>query len=164
MIEWLASKMAVALAVILLISSVSAYFVSDREAQRRGELRNIAKGVADFIDVVFDLDGEAVMLVSYQKDADLVLPQEVGGASYKLDLRADSVILRQQGHTEIGHWSGSLRFWRWSGARLSNAMVERLDRDSDSLSLAAGEPFVVSLEKIELDDSEPFFAFARRTG
>jgi len=164
MIEWLASKMAVALAAILLISSVSAYFVSDREAQRRGELLNVARGLADFIDATFDLDGEVVLLVSYQNGGDLVLPQEVGGAAYTLNLRADSVILQQQGHAEIGHWSGSLHFWRWSGPRLGNATVERLDRDSDSLSLAAGEPFVLSLEKIELDDSEPFFAFARRTG
>jgi len=164
MIEWLASKMAVALAAILLISSVSAYFVSDREAQRRGELRNVARGLAEFIDAVLELDGEAAMLVSCQKGADLVLPQEVGGAAYTLDLRADSVILQQQGHTELGHWSGSLHFWRWSGARLSNATVERLDRDSNSLSLAAGEPFVLSLKKIDLDDSEPFFAFAQRAG
>lgn len=164
MLGWLSSKMATALAVLLLISSVTAYFVKERREQERNELQIIARGLARFIGETIGLGGTAELIVCSSRACDFVLPERIGGNQYGLNARSDSVIVEQSGRIVLAQWSGTLHFWSWSGKRLSNATVEALDQEASSLSVRSGETLLVSLERIEMDDSEPIFAFARRTG
>ena len=110
MFDWLWSKMMTAFATIILMSSVSAYFISERDQVVNREQDMVAHSLASFVDSVLDLSGTAKFRIGSDRDDDLTLPQEIGGSLYGIELRRDSVIVNIDGRTAIDHWSGDLHF------------------------------------------------------
>ncbi len=160
MLDWLWSKLTILFATVVLLSSVSAYFISERDQSVHEELRIVGRSLASFIDTVLGLPGTARFTVGSDHDADLALPRDIGGRPFRIELRRDSVILEMNSRTVIDHWSGDLRFWRWDGASLDAAFVRNRDESSPSLTLASGRTFQISLEEVLLGNVTVLMAFA----
>jgi hypothetical protein len=160
MLEWLSSKMAVALGAMLLLSSVTAFFACQRESIRRIEIGNVARGIAGFIDAVLDLTGETKFVVACDGDAALIIPKEVGGSPYEIHLRRDSVIIAQEGRTMVAHWTGELHFWQHHDMAIDTEVAQGLDADYLSLDLLSCQRFEIAVDAVLIDGSARLFAFA----
>jgi hypothetical protein len=160
MLEWFSSKMAVAVAAMLLLSSVTAYFTIQKDSIRRTEIENVAHGIAEFANAVFDLTGEAEFVVACDGEAGLIVPGEVGGSPYEIHLRRDSVIIVQGSMTAVGHWTGDLHFWRHQELAIMADDVESLDAENPSLDIPSCQRFKIALDDIVIDNSAHLLAFA----
>jgi len=160
MLEWLSSKVAVAVAAMLLLSSSTAYFANQNDGVRRTEIVNVARGIASFVDAAFGLSGEVEFTASCEGDANLLMPDAISGSPYEIHLRHDAVIAAQEGVTAIAHWTGDLHFWDTGGVAVDSALVRELDADHDSLNLVSCERFNISIEEILVDSSPCLLAFA----
>jgi hypothetical protein len=160
MLEWLSSKMAVAVAAMLLLSSATAYFANQRDSVRRIEIENVARGIANFIDAVLDLTGETKFVVACDGDAGLMIPEEVGGSPYEIHLRRDSVIAAQEGRLAVAHWTGDLHFWHAHDAAIDLEEVQGLDAEHPSLDLISCQRFDIAVEEVLIDGSSSLLAFA----
>ena len=161
MLEWLSSKMAVAVAAMLLLSSATAYFANQRDSVQRMEIENVARGIAGFIDAVLDLSGEAEFAAACDGDAGLLMPSEIGGSPYEIHLRRDSVIAAQEGRTAVAHWTGDLHFWHAHDAAVDLEGVQGLDAEHPSLDLVSCQRFEIAVEEVLIDRSTHLLAFAR---
>jgi len=160
MLEWLSSKMAVAVAAMLMLSSVTLYFANQRESVRRTEIENVGRGIADFVDGVLGLSGEVEFVAGCGGEVGLLLPSEIGGSSYSIRLRRDSVIVTQQDRTSVNHWTGDLHLWHAGDTVFDIDEIERLDAEYPSLELSPCQRFEIGLEEIELGGSAQLLAFA----
>ena len=160
MIDWLWSKSMIAVAVILMLTSVSAYFMSERDRTLREELENTARNLASFIDNVLDVFGVARFEIGSDLDSDLVLPNEIGGRSYLIELRRDSAILTHGSNRAMSHWSGALHFWWWDGHPLDENLISELDDAHQFLIISSGQTIEIMTEPIFIGGSEKSLAFS----
>ncbi len=161
MMEWLSSKMAVALAATLMLSSVTACFLSQKGHSENEELESVARNLAAFVDNALSLPGTVTLTVAYGGDGDLILPSSVGGSAYRVQLRRDSVVVEQGAARAIGHWSGELHFWQWDGKPTDWAKIDQLDGEWQSLALSPGERFHISIEIITVNHADTLLGFAQ---
>ena len=149
-----------ALSAILILSSVSAFFTSEREQTLREELQTVARSLASFIDNVMKLSGVATFDIGPDVGADLLLPGKIGGNHYDFELRQDSAIFSLDGRTAMARWTGSLHFWRWEGIQLDDALVRELDEGSRSLILSSWQSFELVIDVACMAGAEVPIAFA----
>ncbi len=160
MLEWLSTRLSIVFASILLLSSVTSYFAWERDYATTQKLETITRGLASFIDSSLRINGQAEFIISYKDEGDLVIPTEVGGQSYDLKLMNDAVVLRQEGRTAIGRWSGFLHLWKPEVGSYSSSKIESEDARHSYLDLISGQPFQISLRRIHVDRIEQTHAFA----
>jgi len=160
MLEWLSSKMAVAVAALLLLSSATAYFANQRDSIHGLELENVARGIAGFIDAVLDLPGETEFVAGCDGDVGLLMPKEIGGSPYEINLRRDSVIAVQKGESTVARWTGDLHFWIVFSTVFDSGEIEGLDAEHPSLGLTSCQRFDIAIEEILIDDSPNLLVFA----
>lgn len=93
MLEWMTSKIVVSIAALIVLASLSGFFVIQRENLIDEELRGVAKEIAGTINDVNVINSKATLLVRFGgSDKGTRMPSDIDGDPYKVTIYRDMVI------------------------------------------------------------------------
>ncbi|MBI5000798.1 MAG: hypothetical protein HZB92_04635 [Euryarchaeota archaeon] len=86
MIDWLASKVAISIAVLVIVSSISGFFYVQREAALDREAEQAADSLANWIDSFSSLGGETKANLTVGAGGNYAVPEQIGGKPVHLNI------------------------------------------------------------------------------
>jgi len=92
MLDWLASKVGVLIAVGVITAFVLGLFAWQHSAMVDREGQGVADSISGILDSIANLDAETKLNISFEDSGQL--PQEIDGESYTVNITGDTVIVR----------------------------------------------------------------------
>ncbi len=152
MLDWLASKVAMTLAALLLLAGVTGFFLAQRGMVVQDALQGIADGVASYVDEVSSVAGEMTTSLSVGAsagDKGFALPARAAGNPYVLVLFATHVVADDGVHRAMAGLTEPIHLWKPSAGPYTARDVAAMDAGHPSLAL--GGTITIARRVIEVD-------------
>jgi hypothetical protein len=111
LIEWLSSKVAVAIAVVVIIASVAGYFAMQRDTFSESEVDDVAFSLARWLEAFSMLGGQVQSNVTFTEWGSLELPAAVDGQTVVVNVTLNSVIVTCGGYIVVEEYSAPVHLW-----------------------------------------------------
>ncbi len=160
MIDWIASKVAMSLAALILLAGVVAYFLAQQEQMRHDALRGIADQAAAFLEEVSQSPGEFATTMSLGPGGRLELPGLALDRTYRLTLYGAYVVAGADGDRAFAVLGTSVHLWQPPAGDHTSAEVDRWDVLHPSLVIESGGTVVLSRRSLSVDGSPYLWTFA----
>jgi hypothetical protein len=142
-LDWLASKVAMTLAALLMLAGVAGFFLAQRDRAVQDALDTISKEAAAFIDGVSRSAGEMATSISVGPPPSgaaegLELPALAAGQRYSLVLYPSYVVADGGGPRAAAVLRTPVHLWDPDGGPLTLDDVAEKDRRNPSLAIGGG--------------------------
>jgi hypothetical protein len=127
LIEWLSSKVAVGVAVLVLTASVVGFFAYERSAQFERDVGGCARSLARYIESFSALAGEASATVTVGEGGNLELPAAIQGKAVTMNVSGEMVIARCGGSVATERLASRPHLWHPSNASYDSTEMSGLD-------------------------------------
>jgi type II secretory pathway pseudopilin PulG len=87
MLEWITSKVVVSIAALLVLTSVSGFFLTQREGWKENEVLQVSKEISKLVNQVSMINAEATVIVNFgDSTSGFNLPSTIDGEAYTVQL------------------------------------------------------------------------------
>jgi hypothetical protein len=130
LIEWLSSKVAMAVAVLVITGSVLGYFAYQRAASYEYEVADVARAVARYVETFSTLAGETRATVTVGPGGNLALPASINGKPVYVNVTKEIVIVTCGKYTvTAAHTIPYLHFWSTDNRTMKADAISQADFD-----------------------------------
>lgn len=129
--EWLSSKVAVAVAVLVITASVLGYFAFQRSDSHEGEVAEAARSMARYVEAFSSLTGEVRSNVTVGGGGNLELPSSINGNSVCVNMTRSYVIVACGGYSASEkHSAASVHLWQPGNGSYNTSSIALLDAEN----------------------------------
>ena len=159
MLDWLASKVAMTVAAMLLLTAAAGFFAWEQADAARRSVAVVAEDLARFLDVVSALKGEATFAVSFGAGPGHVLPDRLDGSPYEIEIDRGAVIASRGSIFAFAVLGVPVHLFHPEGRSFSSADLARLDGDHPALHTTSSGSLKVERLAIEVDGVPTYATF-----
>ncbi|MEW5936629.1 MAG: hypothetical protein AB1665_02265 [Candidatus Thermoplasmatota archaeon] len=161
MIDWLSSKVAISIAVLILVSSVAGFMALQRESALDDEVRRHAEMAANWIDSFGSLGGESEAMMSIGEGGMYCLPSSVGGEPVYLNLSMGVVRLRCGARIASASYIAEVHLWEPKGTNYTWEEIDASDAQHPWTGwLGAGDAVIFERIFVSISGSWVLITFA----
>lgn len=167
MIDWIYSKVAISIAVLVILAVIVGFFSLQQNAIEKAELGNMAKIIAFNVNEVSKKTDDLRTNVTFDEGRENVtvkLPGLIRNEKYTLTMRPDNVFIQQ------GDYGVSADFIAivhpWNPVKLgqysyytNETIIASLDQANNQLKFDSGHDFYIHQKKLNINGSAAFKTF-----
>ncbi len=151
MIEWLSSKVAVAIAVVVVMASVLGYFAMQRDTFSEAEVADVAFSTARMIETYSSAAGRVVQTISVGEGGSLMeLPAAIDGHPLSVNITKNDVIVKCGEYTVIESYSAPIHLWNPEENLTFNSSTVALLDLQNSWTGEVSSPGVLTLDRKDI--------------
>ncbi|MFA5772726.1 MAG: hypothetical protein WC974_08370 [Thermoplasmata archaeon] len=164
MLDWFSSKIAMIIAISILIISVVGFFNNENANLNQIELKNVADEISTAISNMANTKAETQLRVTFNKSANgTYMNPTVQGEAYCINLTQDLVVLRCKGFVITSKIASPIHLWNASisdsSKNFSSSEVQKYDSAHPSKQFLSGTDFVILNRLINIDGKDVYFTF-----
>ena len=161
MFEFVSSKVAMAMAGILILASVFGFFQIQNENIARLEFQETADRIADTMNEANSVNFDMTWRVGFSStDVDVQLKEVIGGERYSIELYPNSVLVVADGRAYHSSFIGEVHLWDPGLLGPGDNDIEALDITNNEMSIASGEDFIIVRRPLVMDHATEYHTFA----
>lgn len=157
MLDWLASKVAMTVAAMVLLASAAGFFAWQHAETARRSLDGTAENIARFLDTVSSLHGEASFTISFAPGASFVLSGGAGG--YEVEIHRRDVLVMRGGTVAFAPLGFPVHLFRPDRPSYAGTEIAALDAAHAGIRLPTDRSLEVLRLAIAIDGQEMFATF-----
>lgn len=160
MIDWLSSKFAMAVAVIVLTASTVGFFAYQRSQQFERDVEGCAGSMARYIESFASLTGETRAVLTFGQGVGMDIPPAIQGKAVSVNVSNSLVIVACGNSKAAEGFAAKIHIWRPPDGELNKTAVEKLDTDNPWTG-EIKSPGGLTLEKkiVELNGRQELLTF-----
>jgi hypothetical protein len=161
LIDWLSSKVAMAMAVLVITGSVLGYFAYQRSASYEHEVEEVARSTARYAEAFSTLSGEVRVTITLGPGGNLELPASINGKPVTVNI-TNSMVIVTCGKYAVSetHTVTYLHFWATGNRSMNTTAMAQLDLDNRwTGELASPKKIVLERRAIYASGTEQLFTF-----
>lgn len=172
MLEFLASKVAMMMAMVVMVSVISSVFTIEKDAFRGGELQHAADDIAGAIEAMTMRGAEGTSMISFsdgeeggsgQGGGGRSVPMAVAGGTYSISISRVQVVVSQRGMTRAADFRGTVHIFDPNAigdhGALTLAEMDGLDDAAGPLVLTSGQDLALRNTPVKLDGNDVMLTF-----
>jgi len=159
MLDWLASKVAMTAAALLVLASIVTFFSIQREDVVWRELQNAADKIADLVNEAGEVEGETVFVVSFGSQGSSVLRGEIQGKKYSITFYRTYVLLEQEDRRAKGNLIYAIHLLKPDSTNYTAYEIDSRDQQHWHLTFLSGQEFFVERKLIDVNDIVSYETF-----
>ncbi|UCE74591.1 MAG: hypothetical protein JSV56_02515 [Methanomassiliicoccales archaeon] len=160
MFELLTSKLAMMIAVMIILSSILAIFTLQREDAKDMELRNTADKVSGAVDDLNSLLGETKVNVTFDSEKEgFYVDPVVLGKNYEITITRYEVVITQDGRKFISDFIVPIHLWRPDSNTYNLTQIEDSDAENMRLEFVSGEDFIMERALLDIEGEYEYKTF-----
>jgi len=175
MLEFLASKVAMMMAMVVMVSVVSSVFAIERDVLRGGELQHVADDIASAIEAMTMRGAEGTSRMTFsESDADegaagRSVPMAVAGGTYTITISQTQVQVSQRGMLRVSDFRGRAHLFDPDAAAegdrvMSQGELGALDEAAGPLALTSGQDLALRNIQFRLNGNDVMLTFVAIIG
>ena len=135
MLEWITSKVVVSIAALLILASVSGFFVTEREGWKDAQATNISKEIAKLVNQASTVNSNLTSVIHFgEGDSGINLPSNVDGSSYIITFDRTTVRCELNGRSSISDLYSGVHLYPPTDIDLKN-LTQKREHDLDHQTL-----------------------------
>ncbi len=159
MLDWLASKVSMTIAAMVLLTSAAGFFAWLHADTSRRSLAAVAENLAAFLDAVSSVRGDATFVLSFGSGIGHVLPNQIDGALYELEIGRSAVVLTRGATVAFAVLGIPVHLFRPSARTFSSVELASLDDDHPRIRVHSSGRLDVLRVSVEIEGQRTFATF-----
>jgi hypothetical protein len=165
LIEWLSSKVAMAVAVLVVTGSVLGYSAYQRSTSYEGEVVDVARSVARWLETFSTSNGEMHSNITFDRWGNLRLPPSIDGNPVSVNLSRNSVIVTCGRYVvSEPHTAPMVLIWKPQNRSMNVSQIALMDVTTAwTGEVSSPGKFVLERHALFVSGSEQLFTFCYRS-
>lgn len=161
MIEWLSTKVAVGVAVLVVTASVVGYFAYQRSLSQDSEVADAAEALARYVETFAALGGEVRTTVSVGEGGNYALPAAIGGEAVQFNISRSLVVVTRGGLTAAEpHSVPQIHIWQFQNHSINSSEMAALDLAHPwTGAVSGGGVFVLERREVRVSGDDQLLTF-----
>ncbi|MEM3341569.1 MAG: hypothetical protein QW728_02650 [Thermoplasmata archaeon] len=166
MLDWIYSKVAISIAVLVVVATIVAFFTLQRNTIERTELNNIADIIAFNVNLVSKKTDEFITNVTFAEGSPQVvqLPGMYKNEPYNLKIQPDQVVISQGSEQVASSFTAIIHCWNPKllgqySYYTNETIIWGIDQTHNELSFKSGNDFLIHQKKLNINGSVVFRTF-----
>ena len=146
MLEWITSKVVVSIAALLVLTSVSGFFLTQREGWKENEVKQVSKELSKLVNQASMINAETTIIINFGgSSSGINLPSTIDGEAYTVQLDRTSAKCTMKDHEGRSYFFTAVHLFQPSEVNLTNKTQLRMfDLDHQDLKVhSSGNLFLL---------------------
>ena len=166
MLDWIYSKVAISIAVLVVVATIVGFFTLQRASIEKNELNSIADIIAFHVNLVSKKTDEFITNVTFDEGSSEVvkIPAMYKNNPYNLKIHPDQVVLSQSDETVTSTFISIIHCWNPKllgqySYYTNETIIQGIDMTHHELNFESGHDFVIHQKKLNINGSAAFRTF-----
>ncbi|MFH0816033.1 MAG: hypothetical protein V1934_04375 [Methanobacteriota archaeon] len=162
--EWLSSKVAMAVAVLVITGSVLGYYAYQRSSSYEGEVAEVARSMARWIESFSAANGEIRSNITFDGWGNLKLPESINGNPVSVNLSRNNVIVTCGKYVVLEeHTVPTIHLWEPQNRSMNTSAIALMDIVNPwTGNVSSPGKLVLERHSIIVSGAEQLFTFCYR--